>query len=50
MEDPRDDVQFQILEHLRALRVEMADMRDRLDKLEIRLRTDEKRLGLAEKV
>ena len=34
MADTRDDVQFQILEHLRVLREEMARLHARLDRLE----------------
>lgn len=44
-----DDVQFQILEHLRVLREEVAQLHARLDRLEQRLADDEARFALREK-
>lgn len=37
MQDPRDDVQYQVLEHLRALREEMRALSERMDRLERRM-------------
>jgi hypothetical protein len=37
MADHRDDVEFQILEHLRVLREEVTRLHSRLDRLERRL-------------
>jgi hypothetical protein len=44
-----DDVQFQILEHLRVLREEMARLHERIGALETRLAENERRFVLSEK-
>ena len=43
-----DDVQFQILEHLRVLREDVGRLHARLDRLEQRLTDDEARFALRE--
>jgi BMFP domain-containing protein YqiC len=44
-----DDVQFQILEHLRALREEVARLHERIGALENRLADDQRLFVLREK-